>query len=349
MTRPNHIIKRLHGQRGVAAILFALCLPVLLGLAALAVDLARLNLTRAELQNAADAAALGGALSLGDLSVAAPDKPYNWTAATAKAIQVAQSNFANGVKITDVNIDKGSWNLQTRSFALLPPTGVPTGNVPAIRATIEISSTKNNGPLPMFFAPILGIATSNVQARAIAILPAAGGGKGFFPFAISSCILDQLWDSDTNSPKLNPATGQPYIFKIGTPYPSTSCYTGQWTTFQVDNNSAKYVRDILTGDVIPAPISIGEDTWIQPGVKASNYGYVDEDIDVALVVVDDVETHSKQPVVAIVGFHISEVDKHGNDSYVEGHFIDPKIFPSLNPGTGNGVAYGAYTPPILVE
>ena len=60
MAHSQHIIKPLDGQRGVVAVLFALCLIVLLGVAALAIDVARINLTKVELQGAADAAALAG-------------------------------------------------------------------------------------------------------------------------------------------------------------------------------------------------------------------------------------------------------------------------------------------------
>ena len=178
MTQTRHIIKRLHSQRGAVAIWFALCLPVLLGFAALAVDLSRLNLTKVELQNAADAAARGGAKSLSVPSSVPSDKPYNWTAANATAIQVAQSNVANGANINNVTIAMGYWNLTTPSLGLRPTStpGVPgAGDVPAVSATISISSGQNNGPLRLFFAPILGITNRNVQASAIAILSGAGG------------------------------------------------------------------------------------------------------------------------------------------------------------------------------
>ncbi|MBN1929463.1 MAG: hypothetical protein JW764_07975 [Chlorobiaceae bacterium] len=342
MARSHHIYNPLNGQRGSAAIMFALFLPVLLGFTALAIDLARLNLIKVELQNAADAAALAGARSLID----AGGDPYNWSAATAKALELATSNNANGgnpIPGDSVTIETGYWNLQNSSFSTGSVAPL-AGGYAAVRVTIGIENVN------LFFAPFLGIDESDVQASAVAAIPTPGGGTGMFPFAISQCILDQLWDSDTNTPKLDPATGKPYIFEIGTPYPSTSCYTGQWTTFQEDDNSASYVRDLIEGDVIPPPtISIGEDTWIQPGVKASNYDYVDEGIDVSVVVVNDVNTHSEQPVVAIAGFHISEVDKHGSHSSVKGHLIDPKVFPGLTPGDGTGTPYGAYTPPILVQ
>jgi len=169
------IIKRLHGQRGGIAIWFALLLPVLLGFAALAVDVTRLNLTRVELQNAADAAALAGARSLSD----AGGDPYNWTAATSKAQELAQSNKADGVLIqaNSVNIQTGYWNLQSRNWSDESPSYTHVnGDFPGVRATVAHS-------LNLFFAPFLGINNSNVQAHAVAILSGAGGP---FDYAIFS-------------------------------------------------------------------------------------------------------------------------------------------------------------------
>ena len=186
MARSHHIIKLLKGQRGGVAIWFAICLPVLLGCAALAVDLARINLTKVELQNAVDAAALGGSSSLSNTQPppGPSDTPYNWSAATATALDLARSNYANAAPIHDALIETGFWNIQNPSLGLRPSAGVPVaGDVPAIKVTVAISSTQNNGPLQLFFAPILGIANSNVQASAISILTGAGGP---FDYAIYS-------------------------------------------------------------------------------------------------------------------------------------------------------------------
>ncbi len=137
MTRLRSINKELHGQRGVVLILFALLLPVLFGFMALAIDLARINLSRIELQNAADAAALAGAL---EYAVSAGDIEKAKTKAQAQA----DANVAAGATI---NCD--------------PVSGA--GYVYAVKVTI------NSGPMNFFFAPILGIASSNdVQASAIA-------------------------------------------------------------------------------------------------------------------------------------------------------------------------------------
>ena len=173
MVRSSRSIKRLKGQRGAVVILFALVLPVLLGFTAFAVDLARLNLTRVELQNAADAAALAGARSLDD----AGGDPFNWSAATAKAVELGQSNKANGALISanNVNTQTGYWNIPNSSFS--PGSGTPvTGDFPAVRVTIAM-------PLNLLFAPILGISERNVQASAIAITFDDGGP---FDYAIFS-------------------------------------------------------------------------------------------------------------------------------------------------------------------
>ncbi|ACF43092.1 TadG family pilus assembly protein [Pelodictyon phaeoclathratiforme] len=167
MIRSHSITKRLYGQRGTVVILFALLLPVLLGFAALAIDLARLSLTRVELQNAADAAALAGAHSLGD--VLSP----HWTSAADTALVWAQHNVAYGSKIKDATIETVYWP------SMRPSTSAPVaGDAPAIRAMITIDSTHNCGPCKFFFAPFLGIAIKDVQASAIAVLlkPTGGGG-----------------------------------------------------------------------------------------------------------------------------------------------------------------------------
>lgn len=358
MKQPHHnTSKPLHCQHGGVAILFALVLPVLLGFAALAVDLARLHLTKAELQNAADAAALAGARSLSD----AGGLPYNWTAAEASALSVARRNIANTAQIQDAFIETGYWNLQTPSLGLrdTSESGVPlTGDLAAVRATIAISSTDNSGPLNLFFAPILGIDESDVQATATAVLPAPEGGTGFFPFAFNDCILPQLWDSDTNSPVLD-GSGDPIVFRMQDPYPNASCYAGQWTTFDTGKNDANTLKKLLedppmyNGQPYTTKLSVGDDTYIAPGTMATLYQKVKANFigkTVPILVVDDIPGKKGwQTIVAIVGFKITDASHKGKNKYVEGHFISNENFGSLDPGTGNGLPLGAYTSPVLVK
>jgi hypothetical protein len=335
MARSTHIIKRLHSQRGGVAIWFVLCLPVLLGCAALAVDLARLNLIRTELQNAADAAALGGARSLSD----AGGNPYNWTAAVAMAQTVAQSNFADGaqIQLAQVSCEPTPyyWHL-------------PKGDVPAIKVTITM-------PSKLLFAPIWGINQQTVQATATAVIAPPASGTGIFPFAISKKMFDTYWDSVNNKPQVdchnNPielkyGMNSVYFDKLGNQYTS-----GTWTTFDTTPTSASNVKKYLEGD-LTSNANIGMNIHLESGVDDNAFHITGKDYtnkDVLIVVVDDVVPGSTVPIYAIGGFHIDGVDKIKGKSYISGHFIDPSTFSTTNPGNGNGTSYGAYTPPLLVE
>jgi len=347
MTRSHHSGKLLHGQRGSATIWFAVILPVLLGFAALAVDLARLNLVRTELQNAADAATLAGARSLSD----AGGTPYNWSAATTAALAAARRNFANADQIQDATIETGYWNLQNPSLGLRSPgtPGTPgAGDIAAIRVTITISSTKNHGPVQLFFAPILGIDESDMQASAVAVLPVAGGGTGIFPFVINKKMLDHFWDLATSTPILK--NGVAPTINLGSIYnfDGACVLSGQWTTFQSNekNPSTTYIENLIRNGN-SAPLSIGQNTYIQPGAKASLYSKVPVGTDVALFVVNNVDSDSFQPVVAIAAFHIDGYNQGAK--YITGHFIPNANFGTTTPGSGNGIAYGAYTPSLLVK
>ncbi|NTW46821.1 MAG: hypothetical protein HGB16_01635 [Chlorobaculum sp.] len=340
MTRLHSIDRRLRLQRGGVVIWFALLLPVLLGFAALAVDLTRLHLVKVELQNAADAAAMGGARSLTD----AGGDPFNWAAASAKALELARQNVANGAQIQDATIETGYWNLQTRSWADTPGTGY----FPAVRATIAISGEQNNGPLNLLFAPVLGIDDTDVEATATAVIAPPSGGTGLFPFVIGMKMLDHFWDTSTSSPVLK--NGVAPTINLGSIYTfdGEKVLSGQWTTFQSDvkNPNVPFVRDLIENGN-STKLSIGDDTYIQPGAKATLYSEVPVGTTVGMFIVDEVDTDDFVPIVAIAAFHIDGYSQGGK--YITGHFVDAAIIPGLEPGDGSGGLYGAYTPPILVK
>lgn len=347
--------RSLHGQRGGAAILFVLCVPLLLGFAALAVDLARIHLVRVELQNAADAAALAGARALSDTGPppGASDEPYNWSAATTAALDVARHNIANAEQIQDAFIETGYWNLKDPTLGLRPTgsSGVPaTGDLPAIRVTVTISSTRNNGPLKLFFAPILGIAERDVQASSIAVLPAAGGGTGIFPWVIGSCMLQDFWDFDHNC-ALKDASGDPLVMDVSIEsIYHDACFSGTWSTFLDQDNSVPTVRDLIDHGN-PVNLAIGDSTWVQTGVKDAlfNYDGIPFGTPVPLFVVGSVEPGSWQTIVAIAAFVIDDIVKINGKSHILGHLSDNAYFGTTNPGPGTGAPFGAYAPPVLVK
>ena len=62
--KQQRILSFYHDQSGMVAVIVAILLAVLLGFAALAVDIGHVMVVRNEIQNAADAAALAGACVL---------------------------------------------------------------------------------------------------------------------------------------------------------------------------------------------------------------------------------------------------------------------------------------------
>lgn len=390
MERMKNKCRSLYRQRGGVVIWFALLLPVLLGFAALAVDLARLYMIRVELHNAADAAALAGARSLADpqessassvvslpwqmspspfdfwsfqATADSSDEPYNWAAASAKALEFARQNVANGSHIEDAVIETGYWNLQNPALDLRSPltSGLPgTGDVPAVRATITISATQNDGPVQFFFAPILGIDESSLQASAVAVIAPPAASTNLFPFVLTSSIFNPAWwDTTANKPKIDPDTGAPYVIKINLSsfYPNGG--EGTWTslTYEIGQGSSnnkdigKIIKSITDGVQLPE-VAVGDDIWTGTGTMQDLYQDKQYPLpigeDIAVPIVTSIEPGEWQRVVAIAGFHLDGVGGNGNKSYLYGHFIEPTIIPGLKPGDGTGTPLGAYTPPLLV-
>ena len=149
----------LGNERGVVAIMVAIALPVLVGTAAIAVDLGYIMSIRAQLQAAADSAALAAASRLNS-----PAQARNL------ALQYATRNMpvarhGNVLALADVVL--GSWNSTTRVFT---PGG---GTTDAIRVSARRSQTNGNA-VNLFFAPILGIDTTDITASATAVRASGG-------------------------------------------------------------------------------------------------------------------------------------------------------------------------------
>jgi hypothetical protein len=165
------------------AILFALALPVLLGFAALVIDLGHGWQVRNQVQNSVDAAALAGALDL-------DGTPGQFSVARASAQYYAQQNLANGSALSlgansgnraGGNIVLGNWDFTTRSFtpgdAAMPP--------------YQINAVQVNAPtvtFPTWFARIFGANSEDVRASAVAVGGSPGATCGF-PLAVPDCAV----------------------------------------------------------------------------------------------------------------------------------------------------------------
>ncbi|HTH77104.1 MAG TPA: TadG family pilus assembly protein [Trinickia sp.] len=364
-------------QEGAVAITVAVCLVMLLGFAALAIDVGNVMVTRNQLQNAADAAAMAGAGCLirrtacSNTTATQPD----WTTATAKASAFSTSTSTNqvqGAAVKVSTVSTGYWNVTGTPFRLetLPFTPGPN-DLPAVQVLIRKDGTNANGAVATFLSNVLGVQTLKASAVATAVLsqPGSVGPGGLFPLAMSKCLYDNYWDSTTSAPKLSPnnntlpgtsvaqQTGQPYFFQIGSSYHYGACDSGQWTTFDQDNNSASYARSLLTsGNTTTFAIGASPGTWIQTGTENTLFNGTaacsaagnGQCAWVTAPVVDTPSTSGFQPVVAFACLHVLNA-QNGTKPYVLVQMTNDMSHCETPNAGGFGTGYGAYTPPRLVQ
>ncbi len=146
-------------RRGAVVVLVAICLTMLFGFMAFAIDLGHIAVTESELQNAADASALSGANALSS---------GGRQAAIDAAMRQSTRNMAAGKAVAvDPNLDVeiGIWDTTRATFTLVPSGSSTSPN--AVRVTCLRDSTRKS-QLPLFFAPLIGTNSANLKVSAIA-------------------------------------------------------------------------------------------------------------------------------------------------------------------------------------
>jgi Flp pilus assembly protein TadG len=165
-------------QRGAVLVHAAIAMLMLMAISALAIDYGALLVGRRQAQNAADAAALSGALSL------AFDDPDDIARAQAAAAAAGTANQVLGaapsiVPATDVQVIP------------CPPGPLPGDT--CIRADVYRSAARSN-PLPTFFAQIMGITSQNVRATATAQVTKGNATDCLKPWAVAD-KWEEHWES----------------------------------------------------------------------------------------------------------------------------------------------------------
>ena|GEM_PF-1548705 len=169
-------------RRGVTGVSVAITLPILVGMAALAVDVGYMCTRGNEMQNAVDSGALAGAsaLLIDDATV------------RARGVQFAGSNplGPETVAITADDVEIGNWEWYTKSFTASPTPGIRSNAVRAIG--------RRDG-LPLFFAGILGHSEANVLRDAIALMDSGRclGVWGLEGVVASGDVITDSYDSRT--------------------------------------------------------------------------------------------------------------------------------------------------------
>jgi len=171
---------RRRGERGTVLVQVAVALLALLAMAALVFDYGVMWVSRAQSQNAADAGALAGAISL------AFDSDTDFNGARAKAIAVAQQNrvWTSVPDITNADV----------TFPACPP-GAP--GVPDTCVKVDVFRTTlnrlNGNPLPTYFSRLVGINEQGARATATAQIVTGDTTDCLKPWA----IIDRWDEYDT--------------------------------------------------------------------------------------------------------------------------------------------------------
>jgi hypothetical protein len=318
----------LTNESGAVAAFIAVAMVVLIGCAALSLDIAHIVSVKRELTKAAEAGALSGARGLWPMVLPAisSTRTPNHTAAETCARAVATKNKVDGTNLSsgEVTVTVGRWNYATKVFT--PETG-PNAN------GVRVTTSRAN--VPMTFARVWGIFFQNLQASAIGIMDFAGAvGKGTLPIAI-------------NKDYTAPGT---VLFINFSPDPGDN---GGWFTDPPDSANANTLRDYITNNSCP-PLNIGDIINLNNGNDTSVLQLMHDKLhlynfawDTLLPVVNTDTFNQSEPITAFVPFRIFWVDDSGGTKGIWGTVISLAEMESALPGGGTN--YGALSPPKLVQ
>ena len=156
-------------ERGAIVIQVAIALLALLAMSAFVLDYGVMWVSRRQVQNAADAGALSGAISL------AFDSATDQAGARAKAIAVGQRNWVWGAlpDITDADV----------TFPPCPP-GAPGLPDTCVKVDAFRNQRTGGNPLPMFFGRLVGVMNQGVRATATAQIITGDTTECLRPWAV---------------------------------------------------------------------------------------------------------------------------------------------------------------------
>ncbi len=208
-------------RRAISIIAIVVALPILLGCLVLAIDVGQLGVLPAEVQATADAGALAGAETLRN---GAWDEVETRTLAIIQSNQLAQGFDAPG----DQTIEIGMWDTAAKTFTAMDPADASSAN------SVRVVSVRNQAPL--FFAVVLGAATTDVSREAVALItPSCNGIWALDSITIPGSVWIDSFDS----------TEGPY--NAGTAYQNgDACSNGDITV----SGSADIHGDVLADNVV---------------------------------------------------------------------------------------------------
>ena len=185
-------------ERGAVLVHVALALLALIAFSTFVVDYGVLWTSRRQAQNAADAAAMSGAVSLAFDPSGAPFSTSG--PAHQAAYQVVMSH--------------GVWGQQPANDITFP-TDCPTSGVQECVRVDVYRDAGHNNPLPMIFGQLVGMSTQGVRAMAIARAAAANAGDCVKPFGVPDFYAPDLASYSAPGYTLQSHLGQSILLKGG--------------------------------------------------------------------------------------------------------------------------------------
>jgi Flp pilus assembly protein TadG len=245
-------------NRGQILVLVAISLVVLLGFAALAIDVGYFYHTKNQLQGAADAAALAGAIMLDTASTPTSIAPRQeaWkfackNSAAGQAVYLVTNSSTNcdSPPTSGLNEDAndptgdivlGNWEAtRPEDIRFLPTASAPlpsTSMINAVKVTTRRTNTPTSpgGPVQTFFGKIFNITNVDISAQAIATRPPKPSTS------MSLCINACLTQGTTTT----------FYFKEGDDLSPGKVMTSAWTeytglpatNFGPDSDIAQYIQ-----------------------------------------------------------------------------------------------------------
>ena len=235
-------------QRGAVAVLFSLALPVVIGLAALAIDVSRLVVVRAELQSAADACALAAVSQL--RSTTASTSQLLRAEAHGLALSDALAQSISGDARPADSLNRFDFQSRQLNGSMLAVRFSSSASGPWRAASVSSGSishvqcSADGGQIPLYLAGVVGVRqVFPVTARAVAAL-APSQVNCAFPMALCK------------APGTRANSSKPFGLQVGDwmREPSsqgTNRYDGAgnfgWVDFDPPSGGAEQLQELIAG------------------------------------------------------------------------------------------------------
>jgi Flp pilus assembly protein TadG len=320
-------------RRGNVLVLASCSMAMLFAFTAFVVDVGYIVSSRGELSAAADGAALAATNELSD-SVGVASTAIE-SAARQAAVDVAYANQAGSQSFVyldparDIRFGRYSWDgtQWTETWG-----ATPWNMVEVTSHRDQVGSSVGDGPLDLFFAPVMGHDKAGVSAKSTAaLLPCVsvrkipGKNLSVLPFTIDEETWDDAVSDDSDCREINLL--------------STNEASGNWGAVDfgnTNNSTADLSRQIryglndsdlqsLGGQIdLDAPMTLNGDTGISAGIKDDLASIVGKPLLVPLYEsVSGSGNNANYQIVRMVGARITSVRLTGSHKQI---IVEPATF-----------------------